>query len=216
MTPIVVPAPIGLAVDTSVKLRDTAVLDSLQAHGYQGIIRYVSLPGVDPSADIDPTELERILVHPARFWSAWVQHPRFPGWRPRDCHPESDAMAACDHAHQAGYGNGVTGYVDLEGMSLDTTPEEAIEYAMRWLLITRDQGFKAGCYWGYQQPIPPQDRGTLGAETHWSDAGMRSVVGRGCAIHQGQQFSLYGIPFDPNTVRADSFGDTPTVMRAAE
>lgn len=215
MTPVVVPAPVGLAVDTSAKLRNPSILDALAARGYTGVIRYVPLPGVDGSGDIDPTELEMILSHPTRFWSCFVQHPRFPGWKPKECNAEADAMWAAAHAHSAGYGDGVTGYVDLEGMALGTAADEAFAYATLWLSTIADQGFTPGAYWGYRQPIPPERRGLVGAKTHWSDAGRREVVGRGCAMHQGQQFSMMGMPFDPDEVAADAMGETPLVMRAA-
>lgn len=215
MTPVVVPAPVGLAVDTSVKIRTPGVLDALAARGYVGVIRYVPLPGVDGSGDIDPTELEMILSHSGRFWSCWVQHPRFPGWKPRECNAEADAVWAAAHAHSAGYGNGTTGYVDIEGMALDTTPDEAFAYATKWLEVVQGEGFTPGAYWGYQQPIPPERRGLVGAKTHWSDAGNRTVTGRGVAVHQGQQFSMMGMPFDPDEVQADAMGETPLVIRAA-
>lgn len=215
MTPIVVPAPPGIAVDTSSKIRTPAVLDALSVHGYQGIIRYVPLPGVDASLDIDPVELQMILAHPARLWSCWVQHPRYAGWRPRDCLPEADAYCAAKAAHAAGYANGVTGYVDLEGMAADTSVDEAFEFAMKWLGVIVSEGFTPGAYWGFDQPIPPDKRGLVGAKTHWSDAGNRQVVGRGCAMTQGQQFSLMGIPFDPDEIKPDAMGETPIVYRAS-
>ena len=214
-TLVVVPAPVGKFVDASVKLTPT-LLDALANRGYLGIVRYVPLPGVDPRADIDAEELEMILAHPARFCAGWVQHPRFPGWRPREHDPEADAQCAVRFARAAGFPSGVHGGNDAEGMSADTTAAEAHLYNCRFAHVVVEEGYRGRLYDGYSEPETPEELYEIPDVTsYWSDAANRRVAKRGCAMVQGPQFELLGVAFDPDEVRPDLLGETPMVVRAA-
>lgn len=214
MALVVLPAPEGKAVDTSYKLRSPAVLPSLTSLGYAGIIRYVPLPGVGASEDIDEEELQRILD--SGFWSCFVQHPRFPGWEPRNCSAVADAQTAAKFARAAGYPQGVTGFVDLEGMGLDTIANEAFGYASLWCKVMVEEGYRAGVYVGYNQPMSPEELYEIpDASSYWSDAANRKVATRGTAMVQGQQFTMGAVPWDPDEVRKDQRGDTPWVASVA-
>ena len=204
---IVAPAPACRVVDTSYRTT-AAVRAALTQLGYWGIVRYVPLPGVNWSADIDAEELAGIVAD--GFGSWWVQHPRFPGWHPRDCDPENDARCAVIFAKRAGYLPGCHGFVDAEGMSADTTAADAFAYNSRWAHVVVSEGYRAGLYDGYSQPETPEELYTIhDVDCYWSDAAHRRVAVRGCAVVQGQQFSLHGVPFDPDIVAPDLLGGTP-------
>jgi hypothetical protein len=212
---VVSPAPPGEAVDVDVPLTEL-LLDALANRGKLGIIRYVPLPGVNPTADISPVELERILSHPACFWSAFVQHPRFPGWRPREHDPEADARLAAAHARAAGYPAGCTGYVDAEGMHEDTTWQEAHAYNSAWARVLVAAGFRAGLYDGYSEPETPTELYAIhDVTTYWTDLANRQIATRGTAIIQGAEFDLLDVRFDADFVRPDRLGETPYVARRA-
>jgi hypothetical protein len=215
MALIVVPAPKCMMVDTDVKLTPP-LLNGLSGLGYEGIIRYVPLPGVDPRNDIDPEELERILAHPKGFFSCFVQHPRYDGWKPREHSPELDARCAVRFARAAGYPSGVHGFVDAEGMNADTTWQEAHSYNSRWAHIMVEEGFRAGLYDGYSQPETPDELYLIhDVSSYWSDLANRKVAVRGTAIVQRTQFELLGAPFDPDLVGPDLLGDTPFMVQTA-
>ena len=215
MTLIVAPAPAGNFVDASAKMTPL-LLDALANRGYLGIIRYVPLPGVDPRADVDAAELAMITAHPARFCSMFVQHPRFPGWKPREHDPEADARHAAQFARAAGYPSGVHGFVDAEGMSADTTAAEAHSYNSRFAHVLVEEGYRAGLYDGYSEPETPEQLYEIhDVDSYWSDMANRRVATRGTAVVQGPQFALLGVAFDPDDVRPDLLGSTPMVVRAA-
>ena len=215
MNLVVVPAHACLAVDTDVKVTP-ALLDALAEAGYEGIGRYVPLPGVNPGADIDPVELERILSHPKRFGSWFVQHPRFPGWKPRECNPEEDALWAVKFAEAAGYLPGTHGFVDAEGMSDDTTEPESFTYNAQFCHVLVEEGFRAGVYDGYSNHLTPIELYDIeDATAYWSDAANRKVATRGTCVVQGPTFKLIGVPFDPDRVSPDLLGATPFWTQAA-
>jgi hypothetical protein len=212
----VVRAPACLVVDTNAKIASRLLLDALANRNYQGVIRYVPLPGVNPAGDIDEGELALILSHPAKFLSWFVQHPRFPGWKPREHDAEADARWAARFAHEAGYPPGVHGFVDAEGMSADTTAAEAHFYNSLWCHVMVEEGFAAGLYDGYSQPETPEELyGIPQATSYWSDAAHRRVAVRGTAVVQGPEFTLLGTGFDPDVVAPDLKGETPFCVRAA-
>jgi Domain of unknown function (DUF1906) len=209
VTRVVVAAPACRIVDADVKLT-AALLDAIQADGSEGVARYVPLPGNNPAGDIDAPELDLVLDHAARFGSFFVQHPRYPGWRPRECDPEADAMWAVKFAVAAGYQPGTTGFVDAEGMSLDTTAPEAFVYNARWTHVLVEEGFRAGVYDGYSTPLTPAGLYEIpDATCYWSDAANRKVAVRGTAIVQGPGFKLLGVPLDPDRIAPDLLGGTP-------
>jgi len=213
--PIVVAAPTGKFVDTDCKLTET-LLDALANRDILGIFRYVPLPGVDPKGDIDAAELELILAHPAKFCSGFVQHPRFPGWRPSAWNPETDAKHAVAFARAAGYPSGVHGFVDAEGMNPATTWQEAQRYNTAYSHVMVEEGYKGGLYDGYSEPETPEELYEIpDVSSYWSDLAKRKVAKRGTAVVQGPQFELLGVPFDPDDVAPDLLGDTPMVVRAA-
>lgn len=199
--------PEGLIVDTSVKC-SKSLIAAVKAIGYLGIARYVPLPGVSAVEDIDAAELADILS--AGLGSFWVQHPRFPGWKPIDHSAEVDALCACKAAQAAGYAPGTTGYVDCEGLSSDTTSAQAFYYNSQWAHVLIEEGFRAGLYDGYSNPETPLQLYEIRDVTsYWSDLANRKVAVRGCAVVQRAQITIDAVPFDPDEVRNDNLGGRP-------
>ncbi len=209
----------GLCVDTEFPVAGPkapqGVLDALAAAGVLGIIRTVPLPGVSPADDITAAELAAILAHPARFWVAWYQHPRFPGWDPGLFSGKADATYAADYAHDVGFLDSTTGYADAEGMSSATTEAAAIGYYNDFGSALVAGGVSPGLYAGYDDAMNAVDLYALHDDhTYWSDAGNRKIAMRGTAILQGASKTIGGVKFDLNTVRKDMLGGLPSVMRA--
>jgi hypothetical protein len=215
MTPATaLPAVPGRYLDTNTVCTG-AVLDAVVLAGFLGVIRYVPLQGVNASADISNEELERMLVRKLR--SAWVQHPRFPGWDPAAHNGETDALVACNHAKLAGYADGTTGYLDLEGMSPKATVATASKFARDWIHVAVNEGARPGIYIGFDIPLGPLELWEFPyVHTYWSDMGHRKVAQRGCAINQGASTSIAGTVFDVDYVADDLLGELPFFTGAVE
>jgi hypothetical protein len=197
-------------VDTSAKLT-AGIVGPLVDAGYQGVVRYVHLPGVQGTWDIDPVELKALLD--GGLGLMLVQHVRYPGWDPAKCSGAEDAGTAIASAKAAGYLAGAHIFVDLEGIS--GTGDATTQYATDWAAAVVAAGYKAGCYVGYSVPLTPAQLYALeNINSYWSDAGPRSVATRGFAIKQHAEIHLGGIPFDPDDVAPDVLGDTPVWMIA--
>lgn len=207
MNVIALRAPKCLAFDASEKI-GPLLLDELVKREARGIGRYVPLPGVNPALDIDQRELEGILARGLGSW--WYQHPRFPGWRPREHDPEVDALHAATFAKAAGYAPLTHGYVDAEGMNSDTTWQEAHFYNSRWTHVIVEEGFSGGLYDGYSEPETPMELYEIhDATSYASDAADRRIAIRGTALVQRPQIKILGVDFDPVDVAPDLIGETP-------
>jgi len=210
MTAIAVPATPGLALDTSTKIA-RPVAAELWDYGYRAVGRYVPLPDNRAGQDIDAFELAMLLDVGFQVWL--VQHVRMPGWRPADHNAEVDATVAVTAARAAGYPAAHI-FLDLEG--IDGTADETKAFAEGWASTMARLGQPAGVYCGYQNPLGAQGLYLLhGVSTYWSDAGHRSVMTRGCAIHQGPEKTIAGIRVDVDTISVDMLGDLPLFATAA-
>ncbi|MGH7435580.1 MAG: glycoside hydrolase domain-containing protein [Polyangiaceae bacterium] len=204
---IVQRVPTCRIVDTSAKLTSD-LLPAIVDAGYAGVVRYVRLPGVDDTWDIDADELNAILG--AGLGLLLVQHVRYPGWNPASYSGAGDAAAAIERARAAGYGAGSHLFLDLEGVKARAT-DATIRFANDWADAVVAAGYEAGCYVGYAVPLTAVQLYDLHKmSSYWSDAGPRAVATRGFAIRQRAEIQIGGVPFDPDDVTPDDQGDTPS------
>jgi hypothetical protein len=196
-------------VDTDVPVVQEVPAQVL-AHGYAGIVRYVPLPGLNSAKDISAAELKGILD--AGLALLLVQHVRYQGWNPGKCSGDGDATAAIQAAEAAGYLQGGHIYLDLEGIA--GTAADTTAYAQDWSAAIVAAGYCAGCYVGYAVPLNAVQLYDLSNfHTYWSAPGPWKVATRGFAMTQGEpEVSVGDVNFDPDTVQADSLGDTPFWM----
>jgi hypothetical protein len=197
----------GLAFDVSVKTTPT-LRAALKQRGGICIPRYVPLPGNNPVEDIDQEELEGILSD--GFGSWFVQHPRFPGWKPRECDPEADALWAVKYAKLAGYAPLTHGFVDSEGMSADTTEADSFVYNSKFTHVLVEEGYSGGVYDGYSDMMTPVEIYEIAdATAYWSDLADRKVAVRGTSVVQHAEIVVAGVRVDPDTIRPDLKNLTP-------
>lgn len=198
-------------VDTSAKLT-AANVESLLAADYAGVVRYVRLPNVNDTWDIDGAELD-VIVN-GGLGLLLVQHVRYPGWSPGTCSGAADASAALERATAAGYEAGAHIFLDLEGIR--GTAQATIEFANDWADAIVGAGYGAGCYVGYAVPLTPVQLYDLHkVDSYWSDAGNRAVATRGFAIKQRPEIHIDNVPYDPDDVAPDGKGETPRWMTDA-
>ena len=200
-------APTCKIVDTSAKLT-ADVLSAIVDAGYAGVVRYVRLPGVADTWDIDADELTTIVG--AGLGLMLVQHVRYPGWNPASYSGKDDAAAALERAQAAGYAAGSHIFLDLEGIKAKAT-DATIRFANDWADAVVDAGYKAGCYVGYAVPLTAMQLYELHrVDSYWSDAGRRAVAKRGFAVRQHAEIMIQGVPFDPDDIAPDEKGETPS------
>jgi Domain of unknown function (DUF1906) len=201
------PARCGLWLDTDMPC-SASVCAEVRARGYEGIIRYVPLPG--NRGDLDISALERDNIIAADLQCGLVQHVRYGTWIPSQHSGSRDAEAACEAACGAGYPNGCHLFLDFESMG--GTADGAIEFAFAWQETVITAGYRAGLYVGFGVPLSPQQLYDLhGFDCYFSDAAGRSVERRGCAIRQGREVKIAGVTFDEDTVQRDLLGGLPFV-----
>lgn len=217
MTLIAAPARIGNFLDTDVPLSDAVIADVV-ANGYQGIYRYVALPGNSPRNDISPGEIERICA--AGLQVGLVQHPRAP--KNNDLSRTTgygDAHAAVDAALAADYPLGCHLALDLEGITDHfpaTSAALCIQWATDWQSVVRAAGLKAQLYLGYAVPLDADQAYELpGFDSYWSDIGHRKVATRGCAMVQAAGCMIHGIEFDRNVLAEDLLREVPWLCQEA-
>jgi hypothetical protein len=219
---IAMPARPGKWCDSDQPLSDLVLAD-LAEQNYEGVFRYVPLPGFKGAGDISPGELARItstkLPSGETMQCGLIQHPRSPQYNDlTKCTGDGDAKAAVDFALAAGYPLGAHLGLDSEGLSqiAANTTDVVIHWDTNWQAVVLSRGLLALMYVGYDVPLTPQALYELpGFTSYWSDAGHRMVAVRGCSMSQGPSFTLRGVPFDGDVLVADKLGAVPFVAGAS-
>ena len=175
-------------------------------------MRYVPLPGNNPGWDIDGTE--RQLIADKRKKLVLVQHVRAGagnvGWT---C---TAAQGAADAAYAAGYAKGV-GYAPVDGYPPPAIVKDMENVANPGPVAVacmgefRDalarQGYRGPGYRGYSSGLTTGQWAAVGTPV-MSDAGTHNPPpGRGYAIKQHAQKTIFGVAFDLDEVLVDQSGD---------
>lgn len=214
------PATPGLFCDFSTfPTRQQAA--KLKAAGFIGCFCYVPLPNNADSQDITAERLT-MLVDDIGFEVGLVQHVRRGPWDPRAFSGVVDGATAGEAAAKAGYPAGGHVFVDWEDLVAGLPVGAAKIFLEAWADSVRTAGittvtraspwYRAGMYCGFDDPMSPRDRWELhGIDSYWSDAGHRAVAVRGCAVTQGAEIDIGGIPVDNDTVQPDLLDETPWV-----
>jgi Domain of unknown function (DUF1906) len=205
---IAAPARPGRWLDTDVPMSGD-VCDAVRASGYQGVFRYLPLPGNSPVHDISADELERIVA--ADLQCGLVQHCRRGPIDASHHDGRVDALCALAVAQVAGYPLGCHAFVDLEDLS-HSTEQAVVVYENAWAQTWLDAQYATGDYVGFAVPLDAEAlyHDLLGT-CYWSDPGHHKVRTRGCAIVQGHEVTIQGVTFDEDYVAPDLLGGLPMV-----
>lgn len=216
---IAAPARPGNWLDTDQPISD-AVLEAVAAAGYEGVYRYVGLPGNSPAWDISPGELSRICgtrrPDGLTLQCGLVQHPRSHAHADLTQHKaDDDATCAVTAARAAGYPVGAHVCLDFEDLGANTR-STCVAFAVLWAETAIALEARAQLYVGFDVPLDPDQLYALpGFDSYWSDAGHRKVSTRGCAMQQSAAVTIHGITFDRNVLLPDLLGGVPIVAQAA-
>lgn len=183
----------------------------LKAAGFIGCFAYVPLPYNDDSQDITAERLT-MLVDDIGFEVGLVQHVRRGPWDCRAHSGANDGNVAAQDAAEAGYPAGGHIFVDWEDLVVGLPGGAAKEFLEAWAKSVLAAGYRAGMYCGFGDSMSPMDRYELhGIDSYWSDKSHRAVAVRGCAVTQGAEIDIGGVPIDNDTVQPDLLDETPWV-----
>jgi hypothetical protein len=204
----------GKWLDCITPLSD-AVLASIRAQhpDVVGIVRSTPLPNNNTSGEVQPGELERILVH--GFESFWYQRVRGTHatnmlWVPSEHSGTADGACGVQWAQRAGYPDGVHGFQDLEATR--DTEANCLQYCLDWGATVLAARASVGTYVGYSPGLTPDALHELPHSTcYWHGGGGPSVTVRGYAVKQIGALTIAGVTFDVNVMAADALGGLPIV-----
>jgi hypothetical protein len=179
--------------------------------GYGFVVRYVGR-GDASRTFIDITQEEGQAIVDAGLGLCVVQHPLAEGWSPTAARGKQFGAAAASLAGEAGLLVGTTVWLDLEGVSPASQPQDVIDHCNEWYDEVSTVGFVPGAYIG-ANPILSADQiyWDLSMKSYWrGGSGEESGVPADIP-HRGYQMAqrITGSgtdEFDSDVIRTDNFG----------
>ena len=212
----IVKAPVGShGFDTDTKL-DAAAANRLRNAGFAFCIRYLSR--ADSEADFDLTTSEANVILGAGLALMPVQHVARAGWLPSAELGTYNGKNAAKHATEIGFPAGVNVWLDLEGVALNATPQDVINYCNAWFAEVDGANFVSGLYVGPQPLLNGHDLFFLLKTKHyWKSASIvPNVENRGYQMVQSLPRIVAGVGIDSDVTMTDNFGDTVFWLAPAE
>ena len=188
------------------------------AHGYAFALRY--LPRVTRrSTDLSRGEFDALLT--AGLAVMPVQHVESAAsWVPTDDKAFVYGHTAADDARRLGFPDGVTVWLDLEGVADGVSAEDVIRYCNRWHDVVAAAGYQPGLYVGWHARLTPdQLYRRLKFCRYWAAYNLnadecpavRGVCMRQHAQKPGDVPAGVSFAIDTNTITADALGGVPMV-----
>ena len=173
--------------------------------GYRFCVRYISL-GQEWEGDLSYSEANQILE--AGLALMPVQHPRYPGWAPSTSMGRTLGQQAAINAYSVGFPAGVNVWCDLEGVSLNSSSWDVIEYCNAWYDAVAQWGYAPGLYVGYNSFLSSEQLYySLKFSHYWkSMSDVPEVYKRGYQLIQSATETVNGIRIDPDTTKDDNLG----------
>jgi hypothetical protein len=186
-------------------------------NGYKFALRYIprELPKIN---DLTATELQ--LLVGAGLGMMPVQHVEKDGppwWTPTIDKGRRYGQTAVDYCRSIGVPNGVTVWLDLEGVVPRTNPEDIIRYCNYWFDRVKAGGYEPGIYVGYGAGLTPaQLYQRLKFSRYWAAFNLNGdqyPAVRGVCMRQHAGSPPAGVPFpiDVDGVTGDHLGGLPTL-----
>lgn len=199
---------VGFDTDT-VLTADTAT--SFRGNGFVFAIRYLSLTTPESAGDLSESEVSTIRTAGLALMA--VQHVDSPGWVPSATLGTQHGNAAAANAASITLPQGLTIWLDLEGVADGTPSDQVIDYCNSWFEVVVQAGYRPGVYVGAECGLTSSELGTaLTCSFFWeSGSSVPAVDGVGyCMVQQiDSAYVLDGVSYDRDTVQADEQGATP-------
>lgn len=201
----------GFDADTAI---DAATAAALKQTGFGFAVRYLTRTVPAAPGDLSASELTTILN--AGLAAMAVQHCPVAGWAPTAALGTNYGSAAVANAIAAGLPQGVSLWLDLEGVAPYATAADTIAYVNAWAAAVSGH-YLPGLYVGANQPLSGDDLyWRLRVASYWKSAStVPAIPYRGYQMVQALAPSpVDGISLDRNVIMADSFGDVPILAAA--
>jgi hypothetical protein len=188
-----------------------AVAGALAAAGFVFAVRYLSRTTPQNPGDLSAGETQAILAAGLALMA--VQHCPRPGWVPGAALGAQYGQAAAANAQQAGLPNGVSLWLDLEGVAAYARADGTIAYVNAWSGTVAAAGYLPGLYVGANQPLSGDELyWRLKPTRYWRSAStVPDIPYRGYCMAQALMRSpIGGVAIDRDVVMADAFGCLPS------
>jgi hypothetical protein len=179
--------------------------------GYGFVVRYIGR-GDGSQTFIDITQEEGQTIVDAGLGLCVVQHPLAEGWSPTATKGRQFGAAAANLAGGAGLLVGTTVWLDLEGVSLTSEPQDVIDYCNEWYDEVNAVGLVPGVYIGANPALlADQLYWDLNMKSYWRGGSSEEsgvpleIPNRGYQMVQRITGSGTG-EFDSDVIRTDNFG----------
>ncbi len=182
------------------------------ARGFQFAMRYLARDAAESAAPGDLSAAEATLILQAGLALMPVQHVAAAGWVPDAELGSQYGAHAAANARAVGFPDGVSVWLDLEGIRDGTAADEVVAYCNAWYDTVAGAGFLPGLYVGAGAVLD----GTalyerLRFQRYWqSGSRVPDVAQRGyCMVQSTRSQALDGVTCDVDFILADNEGDTP-------
>ena len=146
-----------------------------------------------------------------------VQHVAMTDWLPSAELGTYHGKNAAKHAAEIGFPAGVNVWLDLEGIALNATPQNVVDYCNAWFSEVDGANYVSGLYVGPQSVLNGHDLFFLLRTKHyWKSASIvPNVENRGYQMIQSLPRIVAGVSLDSDMTKKDDFGDTAFWLTSA-
>jgi hypothetical protein len=177
-------------------------------HAIEFVWRYVHF-GPALGGDVDADEVKRLEDEGLALLV--VQHCRYFPWAASAKRGAEDGKHAVENAMAAGYLEGCSLAIDLEGVS--NPGQAAIDHANAWAEVVEAGGYSPTDYIGFDSGMTADEHFALPKmHRYFGAAGAWNVSKRGLCCRQYPTTTIAGIPCDPDHAYPDAFGGTLRAM----
>ena len=148
-----------------------------------------------------------------------VQHVMYAGWNPTSQLGESNGNSVALNAAAAGLPEGITIWLDLEGISPVSTSADVVAYCNAWFTIVNAAGYRTGLYVGANSILTSQQLyDNLNVSAYWQSGSIVPMVSvRGYCMIQtiSNSYKIAGVSYDQDVIQPDNLGNLPVWAIAA-
>lgn len=155
--------PNMLGFDTS-SIVSSSIAQQMLDSGYEYAIRYVSL---NPTDEDNLTISEAIGILESGLGLMIVQRVLNPGWTPTPSLGTEYGINAANNVANLGFPEGITVFLDLEGIDLSTPSSDIIAYCTNWYNEVENKGFSPGIYVAYDSGLDSSQLSNLPFKYYW-------------------------------------------------
>ena len=177
--------------------------------GFTFVVRYLARGSTESSGDLTYEEVQAILG--AKLALMAVQHVSSPGWWPTAALGQTYGENACNNATSAELPEGLSLWLDLEGVNAGASATDVSAYCEAWYQQVASAKFIPGLYLGYDAILTPSQIDALPFAYFWKAGGNTPYPANGFCMVQSisNTYVLDNVSYDSDVIQADNLGQTP-------